>query len=399
MSMGINYDDYLKAPDSFSATNLNKVLQQTFGKGVSPQSMGKFQEMLEDEDVVGERGAFVTKMSDALSGLFKRDKKGKVNASDAKALAKMLDQYYSLGIKSVDSEGLLRAIIAASPSLQQANALFTDKQGARFLAVARDPALFADYVKKLVEAPEGFAKKIGEERMGGFSGASKRAEGSWKNVETSLGRAWDPEMTAFKNAVAALNQGFVEAGESSQRVVSGLAGVAVALIGFETAVKTASLLGIIGPGAASALSRAPWLSLPYTLTAWGGYEAAKFSMSSITHNADAVKPLLDNSMLGAMSGDAALAAAISNGGIKLPSFTLDDIRNAVYGPSQGPELKGTAEINSRIEIIPGAEFYAVVKSTVRNEINNVRINGAPASGTAGSTGTSMPESAPAGGGN
>jgi len=55
------------------------------------------------------------------------------------------------------------------------------------------------------------------------------------------------------------------------------------------------------------------------------------------------------------------------------------------------ELVGTAELNARITVEPSPDFLTRIDTRISNGINAVRVNGAPPVGTAGSTGTAMPE--------
>jgi TP901 family phage tail tape measure protein len=55
------------------------------------------------------------------------------------------------------------------------------------------------------------------------------------------------------------------------------------------------------------------------------------------------------------------------------------------------QLKGNAEITNKLVIEPSPDFITRIIQSVRNSIGGVSINGAPAAGTTGSTGTSMPE--------
>ncbi len=60
------------------------------------------------------------------------------------------------------------------------------------------------------------------------------------------------------------------------------------------------------------------------------------------------------------------------------------------------QLKGNAEITNKLVIEPSPDFITKIIQSVRNGIGGVSINGAPATGTSGSTGTSMPEAMPGG---
>ena len=58
------------------------------------------------------------------------------------------------------------------------------------------------------------------------------------------------------------------------------------------------------------------------------------------------------------------------------------------------ELSGSADISTTIKVEPTPDFWTRIEQKINNAINGLRINGAPPTGTAGSTGTSMPEAGP-----
>ncbi|MGN1285151.1 MAG: hypothetical protein ACI4XG_00955 [Bradyrhizobium sp.] len=80
-----------------------------------------------------------------------------------------------------------------------------------------------------------------------------------------------------------------------------------------------------------------------------------------------------------------------------PTWTIDDIRRATGIGSAEPakaEVVGEATLKTVVEVAPSTDFIARVRQEVQNGINAFRSTGAPASGTSGSTGRSMPEAEP-----
>jgi hypothetical protein len=193
LSMGIDWGKFLKMPDALSVNRLDLLMASTFGKKIPASMRGPLSQALSNPELLGDQATFVSTVSDILGPMFEGGKKKR--AQDAEKVAKTVQQFYKLGAASVDSEGLLRAIIQAHPTLALANALFGQRQGARALAAMSDPKLFSEFFEKLKETPEGFAHQIGQERMAGFSGALQRTEGALMNLWTALGRADDLFLT------------------------------------------------------------------------------------------------------------------------------------------------------------------------------------------------------------
>jgi hypothetical protein len=82
-----------------------------------------------------------------------------------------------------------------------------------------------------------------------------------------------------------------------------------------------------------------------------------------------------------------------------PGWSIDDIRKAtgIGGGSSEPvkaEVVGEATLKTEVTVSPSPDFLARVQQTVQNGINAFRASGGPATGTAGSAGTSMPEAGP-----
>ncbi|MDX3970659.1 MAG: hypothetical protein QHD01_29265 [Bradyrhizobium sp.] len=86
------------------------------------------------------------------------------------------------------------------------------------------------------------------------------------------------------------------------------------------------------------------------------------------------------------------------GGQGAPNWTLDDIRKATgiggNGEAVKAEVVGEATLKTEVTVSPSPDFLTRVQQTVQNGINAFRASGGPATGSAGSTGRSMPEAGP-----
>lgn len=377
-AMGIDYNKYTSLPGGLSADNVGSFMSQRFGHKLSAHGQAAVAAILSNPEIVGNRDEFMRRMFEALSPGFGLGKHGKMRPQDSRELTKAISDYYKYSVGKVDSEGLLRRIIAAHPTLGQINALFGDKQGARIMAFMHDLEKFEEYYEKLKGAPDDFAKKIGDERMGGASGAMQRAHGSYLNLETALGRAWDPEITGFFNAIARLEQAFVELSGGAQREISTVVAATAAFAGVGGALKAMELgLSVT----AAALSR---VLQPLAIFA-GLIEAAKLSKDY--GGPDFWKKVDDFT-----GADRWKGWPLYGGPASGPS---SDVSLSPTGAAaRSAEVKGSADLNVSVQVEPSSSFISQIISAIRNEINVFGGGEGHGVGTAGSTGRSMPEAMP-----
>lgn len=190
-AMGIDYNSFVRTPGALSPNNLDLMTATTFGRHLTSRQKTQLGAVMADPEKIASREDFVADVTRIVGATFDKNKRGELKAADAAKIAKMAATFWQNSLASVDTEGLLRAIIAANPSLAQANAMFGSRQGGRFMSIGGKLEMFDDYVQKLDSVGPGFASHIAEERMAGFSGALTRAEGAVKNFETAIGRAND----------------------------------------------------------------------------------------------------------------------------------------------------------------------------------------------------------------
>lgn len=360
MSLGVDWNKFAKMPDALSVDRLGLLMQSTFGKSIPAGMRGQLAGMLGDSELLGDKGSFVEKVSGALGPLFAHG--GKLKAQDAHALAKAVGSFYQLGTKSVDSEGLLAALMAAHPTLAQANALFGQKQGARAMATMGNPALFKEFWGKLHETPEGFAHQIAAERMAGFSGAVQRAEGALMNLWTALGRANDPALTAMFDRAARFAQSLAEVDPAMLRLGSEIALATTALIAFRAAVTTiAAVKGLAGLGGA----------VPAEIAATGW--------------------LASLSKLGRLGG---LGYLLYETVVPRPAGTTDEeqrkLRMADPAYKAWADAGGEANMNVTVKLDAG-DLAAKIDARVDNRLRGISVNGVKSSGSTGSTGKTMSE--------
>lgn len=146
------------------------------------------------------------------------------------------------------------------------------------------------------------------------------AEGFVTQMSNTLGTLADgpmqrviPLLNAFTDAIGRLNEKLSSNPDVAEKLGFGVIG-ATALGGGAIATKLLQRYGVIGAGAGGGA-----LFSGGGAIAGGGFMASDLAATIIKNNPEAAKSLLANSMLGAMSGDSALAAAILHAG-PTPSF-------------------------------------------------------------------------------
>lgn len=373
-AMGIDFNRFTSIPGGLSPANLQTFMTQKFGRNISGAGMAHVAAIMANPEIVGDRSQFIAKMFDALAPGFGHGRGGKMRAQDSKKLTMAISDFYKDSVGKVDSEGLLRAIMAAHPTLGQLNDLFGQKQGARIDAALRDLDRFNDYENQIAHVPAGFAKGIGDERMGGYAGAKKRAEGSWLNVETALFRDFESQMTGANNVTARLEQGFVELDQHTQKEIVAVVGVTAAMAGLGAATKVLSL-GI--GGTAAAIGRfVPLVSMLAALP--------EIAMLAADVGKAAQDKFGNQQTIGTVPGVGWVPGA-DTGTAAFPHYTVSDIAKSLGMPA----VSGSADLNVQVQVEPSDSFVSRIVSALRNDISAFG-----GGGTSGSTGVSMPEATP-----
>lgn len=255
-AMGVKYQNFVRMPDALNADRLGSSVKRTFGKDMSPRQMQSLQALMNDPDALLDRDKFTASATGIIGQSFDKNKKGQLKAADAHAIAKTVGDFYKMAAESVDTEGLLRAVINAHPTQAQLNALVTREHGGKLGSIAQKPELFDEYRKKIADTPEGFAKSIGDAVMGGFYGAQKRIENTRLNVETAMGRSLDNNgeggglLTRAATAIADFQQHIAEL---DPKIVA--LGTSVTVAGGKIA-EAAGTLGLMGSALALTKSAA-----------------------------------------------------------------------------------------------------------------------------------------------
>lgn len=255
-STGIDYDKFTTMPGGLSVDNLEKKFKQDFGKGFTPAIREALSDILDDPEIIGNRGAFTTAVTEATSDLFEKTKKGTMKAADQAKLAKKVGEFHKFSVESVNSEGLLMAILQSDPSLGVLNAFATDKHGNKLgLLGASLPQFMADR-QELASVPDNYGGKIADDITAGFGGALEKLKGSVENLAiqmTDANEKWlTPAITKLGNAIDSL----ADLPEPIRQAMTSIGG-AGAIIGGTAGLAGLAKLTLAGPAlteAAAALN-------------------------------------------------------------------------------------------------------------------------------------------------
>ena len=286
MAAGINYSSYqTMGAKPMDAEAFSQSVAQTYGVALDKGAKAALQKVFNDKAIVADAGKFQPKIMTILSDVLGGD-----DAKSKKSIAGEARRYRDASIAGVDSQRLFVDIMRAmanSPGL--ANSIFGAKQGGRIMSAIGDPDLFQHKLDD-IEHSKGYAEKVSSGRMEGFDGAVSRFEGAIKNLETALGRSLDPQLTSGTNFLGQITQAFAELDPKVHLAAAAFGAAAIAIVGFETAVKTVAALngaagiapGVVGGLAASSGARLAMLSR------LGVYGAAAYAGAMLGEGALAV---------------------------------------------------------------------------------------------------------------
>lgn len=333
---GLNHSDYVAPGKALSADNLGSALRLKFGKGLNDSQRSRIRELMEDEDIVGNREEFVPKVSAIIQEtLARRTKKGAVNAQDAERIAKSVNEYLSASAGAVDIERLMRDVIAKGITPAMAKYLFGQEHGGR--AQALDLKTLNKDVETFRNTPQDRAQKIGEDINAGTYGAYQRMIGSVETFWMKLGQVNDGPLTMFYDkvgnavdAVTNLPPNVIQAGTA----IGGLAGAAIAARGAFGMFRVGrDLLGFGGGAAALNGSAVALNAAAAALTEAAVLQGAKTAAGALPDAAKKGGKLagLAKGALGitAIGGLAELAQHYDT--LKMPEFTKDGIGRGLLG--------------------------------------------------------------------
>lgn len=407
---GIDYNTFTKMPGGLSVEALEGKFRQDFGKSFTPAIREKLAETLADPDVIGSRGAFTEAVTGAVSELFPKNKKGKTSAIDLRNIAKKVGEFHKLSVESVNSEGLLQAIIERDPSLAILNAFATDKHGNKLGLVAKSFEQFMKDRSDLGNVAPGYGDKISSEITGGLGGAVERLTGSIENLILSMSKANESFLTISIDKLGNAIDAISDMPKPLMQFSTALAATTAVLIAARAGLATGALLGI--PGAAGAGAAVGSLISGGARLVGGGLAAAGLGymgyrfFDALTPKGPDGKPLPEGqkqfygSALSGFDADYERSMKAQKERMRDPEAArgraMMDLsaRNgqieAVVKPDQvTAKLEGKAEVVGRFEVAPSSDLIRIIERA-----KEITASGHLAAGSGpGSTGRSMPEAA------
>lgn len=253
---GITYSKYKTMPESLNREGLSSHFKRRLGKGFSADSTAAIDKALNDPTVLQDQGRFVEAVTKAVEKQFgQKTKKGETRASDLKAISKTAREFYKAQGGKVDMERLVADLMASNLSLDQLNAILTDKHGGKFAVTQKQRDEYNASRKGIVDAGNDpdFAKKKAEEIYGGFGGAVKKLEGAIETFYQQLGTSNEAWLKPLITTTGDLVDKFSSLSATTQQIVTVLG---IAGIGAAGAAGTMGLVRtlVTGGGAGTALS-------------------------------------------------------------------------------------------------------------------------------------------------
>lgn len=250
---GIDHSSFVKMPDRLSTSALEGQFRLDMGKGFTPAIRKRIDKINADKTLLADQGRYVAAVTSAVEPMLGKKKNGQVRASDRQVAAKAAGNYYKVGAQSVDTEGLLDALMSANPTLAQLNAILTDKHGGKGAITQRQWDEFKasrEEIRKSGDDPDYAAKKA-REVMAGLGGSIENLKGSFDNLVLTIGTANEGLIKLSADNLGNLIDKFSKLDKGTQQALSlGAGGAALAGGAYGAFNLTKALLGFGGSSVA-----------------------------------------------------------------------------------------------------------------------------------------------------
>lgn len=189
LANGLNYKNYQHVPDSLAVDPFADDVAARYGVKLNGKTRAGLGKLFSDKDLISDPAKF----NPAVTALLRDELQGS-DAKSLKSIAGAAGRYRDKSVNDVDTNALIKDLLPKlANNLPLANSLFGAKQGSRIATALGDSDTMKHIIGEIENNSEGYSEKIAGERMAGFDGAVSRFEGAVKNLETSIGRAFDSD--------------------------------------------------------------------------------------------------------------------------------------------------------------------------------------------------------------
>jgi len=189
LANGLNYKNYQRVPDQLAVDPFAEDVAARYGVKLNSSTRAGLAKIFSDKAMISDPAKF----NPAVTALL-RDQLEGTDAKSLKSIAGAAGRYRDKSVNDVDTNAFIKDLLPKlSNNLPLANALFGSKQGGRIATALGDSDTLKHIISEIEQHSEGYSEKIAGERMSGFDGAVSRLEGAMKNLETSIGRAFDAD--------------------------------------------------------------------------------------------------------------------------------------------------------------------------------------------------------------
>lgn len=187
LANGLNYKNYQHVPDSLAVDPFADDVAARYGVKLNGKTRSGLGKLFSDKALISDPAKF----NPAVTALLRDELQGS-DAKSLKSIAGAAGRYRDKSVNDVDTNALIKDLMPKlANNLPLANSVFGSKQGSRIATALGDSDTMKHIISEIEQHSEGFSEKIAGERMSGFDGAVSRFEGAVKNLETSIGRAFD----------------------------------------------------------------------------------------------------------------------------------------------------------------------------------------------------------------
>ncbi|MCK1758754.1 phage tail tape measure protein [Bradyrhizobium sp. 137] len=432
LAAGMDYKNYQTMRDHLDVDPFAADVAARYGvklNGATKAGLGK---IFSNKDVIADPAKF----GPAVTSLLRDSLEGN-DAKSLKSIAGAAQRYRNASVQSVDANALIKDLMPKlAGNLPLANALFGSKQGGRIATALSDEGTLRHVIDEIEKNSSGYSEKIAGERMSGFDGAVSRLEGSIKNLETAIGRAFDndgkggpltwatdmlgkgvqgtaelPPWAVGAGAAAAAGGGIYGGVKFAQTIFGGfgLSSSAVALDGSAAALTAAAAELSAAAGvksipdavknaapAATSAAASSWWALGAAAVPWLGAGAATIGGLYAMH-----KSVEDAGYSGLTSGERLRLQRGSMRDVYRRAFGYDELSSPEVSPTMTygtgvagdklvqAQLTGSAEVHGEAKII--VEASSTLLEVVRQAQNAVKLFGTLNSSGPGSVGLSSPD--------